>query len=259
MRRSLDFLVLMNTKKEMETLILELVVNFMKLLLYLSPFVVGFIGDRLRSRMEAEFQRMNAQGTEEQLKEYVAANDLKYLITFRYGDSFSDTQEIIWDVMKSVAPSRRNKNMTLADLKYECHFSQVSEADAQAFDTWLTQTDASHLEFQTIGGPCVQINREIISGVRKELEIVPRGKASSKERFIAIRGEDGNQIHSFETGPYKAPIVSRNFVCFLLVILLYVLNMFPIDGVPLMFGVIAICVSDYDNLPFLLKQWANEE
>lgn len=209
---------------------MELVVNFMKLLLYLSPFVVGFIGRYLSTRLHAKLQRINEQCTEEQWKEYLEENDLKCLITVSYG--------------KPV---------------YTCRFSQVSEADAQVFDTWLTQTDASLLEFQTIGGPCVQIKREIICGLNKELELVPRGKISTTERFIAIRGEDGTLIHSFETGPYKASRVSRNFVGLLLVVLFFTISQLPIDVLPLAFGVIAFCISDYDNLPYLLKQWANEE
>ena len=243
----------------METVILEIIMSFIKLMLYLSPFGVAIIGGLLRSSMQDEFQRMNAQCTEEERNQYAEMNDLKYSVSFSYGAPSDSSLEVAWDVISTVSPNRRGKKMKLADLVYTCHFSQVSTADLDAFENWLGEVDDSCLEFQTVGGPLVQIKRQMISGVQKSLELIPRGKGVSTERFIAIRGEDGNEIHSFEGGPFKRSLISRNVVGLFFVILLYALFMLPIDGLPIMFGVIAFMISSYVNLPYLLNYFINEE
>ena len=255
--KTLIFLLLMNTKKEMETVILEIIMSFIKLMLYLSPFGVAIIGGLLRSSMQNEFQRMNAQCTEEERNQYAEMNDLKYSVSFSYGAPSDSSLEVVWDVIRTVSPNRRGKKVKLADLVYTCHFSQVSKADLDSFENWLCEEDDSCLEFQTVGGPLVQIKRQMISGMQKSLELIPRGKGVSTERFIAIRGEDGNQIHSFEGGPFKRSLISRNVVGFFLVIFLYALYMQ--HGLPIIFGVIAFMISSYVNLPYLLNYFINEE
>ena len=97
------------------------------------------------------------------------------------------------------------KKMKLADLVYTCHFSQVSKADLDAFENWLGEVDDSCLEFQTVGGPLVQIKRQMISGMQKSLELIPRGKGVSTERLSPFAEKTAIKFILSKGGHSNAP------------------------------------------------------